>query len=78
MDRNEIIISDVGDNSVGILPSIIIEVKVSDSFLKVLREEKTLEDFRKKLVELCTEFYEPEVCYDSYMIEDDDWEDKYE
>ena len=38
MDRNEIIISDVGDNSVGILPSIIIEVKVSDSFLKVLRE----------------------------------------
>ena len=77
MDRNEIIISDVGDNSVGILPSIIIEVKVSDSFLKVLREEKTLEDFRKKLV-LCTEFYEPEVCYDSYMIEDDDWEDKYE
>ena len=69
--ENEIIVFDVGDSSVGIPSLKICDIELNDEFLALMKEQKTLGEFRRELVELTSKYFEPETSYSTYMIDDD-------
>ena len=73
MKRNEISIFDIGDMSVGISSLEIVRAELNQDFIDFMKEQGTFGEFRKKFQLLISEFMEAEICYDNYMVEDEDW-----
>ena len=73
MKRNELMILDVGDSSVGMSSFMIMNCELNEEFLAQMQEDKTLNEFRRKLEALCAEYMIPETYYASYMEQDEDW-----
>lgn len=73
MKRNEIVVFDCGDSSVGLQSLEILIAELNVDFIDFMKEQGTFSDFRKKLQDLVEEFMQPETCYDNYMEEDEDW-----
>ena len=63
MNDFEISVDDIGDMSVGIQPLTIFTAKLDKNFVEQLKEDGTMKEFKKKLIELISEYCEPEVAY---------------
>ena len=69
--KNEIIVFDFGDSTVGIPSLKICDIELNEEFLALMKEQKTLDEFRRELAELTSKYFEPETSYGTYMIDDD-------
>ena len=70
IEKFGIYIQDIGDSSVGIQPMMVMTGLLDQNFVQQLKEDNTLEEFKERLTQLVTEYFEPEVGYTTY--DDDD------
>ena len=76
--RFGIYLNDVGDMSVGIPVTGVLEARICDDMVEHLRENKLLDDFKTKLKALIDEYYEPETGYEIFDDDDIEAEARYE
>ncbi len=72
MEKKDFIIyvQDVGDMSVGIQPLMVMESKLDQNFVEQLKDDDKVTEFKARLSQLVSEYFEAEVSYDVFDTED--------